>query len=115
MDEIKELKHRIFKADMAEQRVMLLEDKKPEKTKSGIYIPKNVEDERPKICTVIEAGKGSADLPMVYNIGEKVLLSKYSGVTVELNLDGIGLEEFIVTNQMDIMAKLTEINKEEKK
>ena len=115
MDEFKNLEDRVFEADMAEQRVMLLENEKPEKTASGIYIPKTAEDERPKICTVLRVGTGSADFPMNYKVGQLVLLSRFSGVEVELNLNGTGWKKYIVTNQLDIMASLKEIKQEEKK
>ena len=113
MEKLKHLEDRVFEPDMAEQRVMLLEQEKEEEiTKSGIIIPKTAEDERPKICTVIRAGEGSADLPMKYGSGQLVLLSKYSGIEVELNIKGSGWNKYIITNQMDIMARLKEMEEE---
>lgn len=110
MEKNKFIEDRIFEVSMAKQKVLLKQEPKQEKTKSGIFIPENKEEDQPKICTVLRAGKGDIDTPMMYSPGQKVLLSKYSGVEIEFNLKGSGYGKYIVTNQIDIMLTLEEVS-----
>ena len=92
----------------AEQRVVVLPDK-PEEKIGMVYIPKSVERETPRIGTIISTGTGSSDNPMMYYTGQKVIFSKYSGIEVELNLDG-ELKNYLVMNQIDIMMIIREVD-----
>ena len=53
-----------------------------EKTKSGIFIPDNVEKEKPAEGVVIAVGEGRYEdgkiIPIRVKVGDKVLFSKYS-------------------------------------
>lgn len=103
-------KRRIFDFEMAEQRVMILPEPREEKTASGIIIPNNAEDERPRIGKVVRVGSGDMDRPMKYKVGDMVMLSKFSGVEVEIDLHGEGFNIYLVTNQLDIMSKIWEVD-----
>jgi len=85
----------------AEQRVVILPEKADDKI-GRIFIPATSEKEAPRIGKVISTGTGSIDIPMKYFIGQQVMFSKYSGLEVELNLDGED-KSYLVMNQMDIM------------
>lgn len=93
-----------------DQRVLVLPEKKEEgKTKSGIIIPTQVTEDMPLIGQVIAVGRGDADRPMRFNVGDTIVTSSYSGVEVELNLEGAGFNTYKVMNQMDIMGKLKKV------
>ena len=91
-----------------EQRIVILPIKKDKKTSGGIIIPDTAEDERPEFATVIVVGKGSEDIPMRYIPGDIVLCSTYSGAEAKLNLTGEEIE-YKILNQLDVMAKIEEV------
>ena len=94
----------------AEQRVVVLPDEKSEyRTDSGIYIPRTIGDDLPETGVIVRVGKGSADQPMDYNRGDRVLYSQYAGVELRLNIIGHGIRNFKIMNQLDIMAKIKEV------
>lgn len=99
----------------AEQRVLILPDEiQDEIRKSGIIIPGEVKKDKPRIATIMATGKGDADNPMKYTIGQRVLISDYSGVEVELTLVGTSeVKTYKVVNQIDIMGVIEEYDKEE--
>ena len=101
---------KIYDCEMAEQRVLILTEARKEKTASGIYIPESADDDKPKIGTILRTGTGSKDNPMNYVPGDIVLLSKFAGVEIEMNFTKLGKKTFVVTNQLDIMMKLKEVN-----
>jgi len=93
----------------AKQRVILLPDE-PEKMMGKIIIPSSVEKDTPKIGTLVRVGKGEKDIPMEYRVGQRVMISKYSGIEIELNLiDTEGPKNYLVMNQMDIMMVIEEV------
>lgn len=85
-----------------------------EKTKGGIIIPDSVkerEDAASQIGVVLDYGKaaftiGTGDLPNEWDIkpkiGTKVILNKYSGITVEGNDD----KEYRIISDKEILAIL---------
>lgn len=74
-----------------------------ETTKSGIILTGSAK-EKPQLAEVIAVGDGNPrdgkePVAMKVNVGDKVLLSKYSGT--EVKIDG---EELIIVNMGDILA-----------
>ena len=73
-----------------------------ETTKSGIILAAAAQ-EKPQIAEIVAAGPGGAvdghEEKMVVTVGQKVLLSKYSGTQVKV--DG---EEYTILRQSDILA-----------
>ena len=73
-----------------------------ETTKSGIVLT-SAAKEKPQIAEVIAVGPGAIvdgkEVKMEVKLGDKVILSKYSGT--EVKIDG---EELVVVRQGDILA-----------
>ena len=73
-----------------------------ETTKSGIVIP-GQSKEKPQQAEVIAVGPGGTvdgkEIKMNVTVGQKVIYSKYSGTTVEIED-----EEYIIVKQDDILA-----------
>lgn len=73
-----------------------------ETTKSGIILT-GAAKEKPQLAEVVAVGDGSAregkSTEIKVKVGDKVLLSKYSGT--EVKLDG---QEYIIVNMGDILA-----------
>ena len=77
-----------------------------ETTKSGIILAGSAK-EKPIIAEVIAVGPGGVvegkDITMYVNVGDKVLISRYSGT--EVKLDGV---EYTIVRQNDILAIVTD-------
>ena len=77
-----------------------------ETTKSGIILAGTAK-EKPIIAEVIAVGPGGVvegkDISMYVNVGDKVLISRYSGT--EVKLDGV---EYTIVRQNDILAIVTD-------
>lgn len=97
----------IVKVKPAKQRVVILPDNQPDKVGS-LYIPPSAQKDSPRMGTIVSTGIGTADIPMEYHVGERVMFSQYSGVEIELNL-GIGVKTYLVMNQLDIMMTIEEV------
>ncbi len=73
-----------------------------ETTKSGIILAAAAQ-EKPQIAQIVAVGPGGVvdghEEKMVVTVGQKVLLSKYSGTQVKV--DG---EEYTILRQSDILA-----------
>lgn len=73
-----------------------------ETTKSGIILA-GAAKEKPQVAEVVAVGPGGnvegKDITMYVNIGDKVLISRYSGT--EVKLDGV---EYTIVRQNDILA-----------
>ena len=74
-----------------------------ETTKSGIILTASAK-EKPQIAEVIAVGVGEVNnegklIPMTVKVGDKVIISKYSGT--EVKLDG---EEYVIVKETDILA-----------
>lgn len=94
--------------NLAEQRVLVLPFiDKEEVTKTGIIIPKGVEQDKPGMGFIVGVGKGSKNYPMMYRIGQSVIYSSYSGVDVKLNIIDRGEHVYKIMNQLDIMAMIS--------
>ncbi|GHV16828.1 10 kDa chaperonin [Clostridia bacterium] len=75
-----------------------------ETTKSGIVLPGNAQ-EKPQVAEVIAVGPGGTidgkEVKMELAVGDKVLISKYSGT--EVKLDGA---DYTIVRQHDVLAKI---------
>ena len=73
-----------------------------ETTKSGIVLPSTAK-EKPQVVEVMAVGPGGMvegkEVVMQVKVGDKVLISKYSGT--EVKVDG---EEYTIVKQSDILA-----------
>lgn len=85
-------------------RVVIKMLESEETTKSGIVLP-GAAKEKPQLAEVVAVGPGGIvdgkEVKMELSIGDRVLMSKYSGT--EVKLDGV---EFIILRQSDILAKV---------
>ena len=76
--------------------------KAEEKSKGGIILTAAAQ-EKPATCLVVAVGPGGVidgkEVTMQVKVGDKVLLSKYSGT--EVKLDG---KEYTIIRQSDILA-----------
>ena len=83
-------------------RVVLKMTVAEETTKSGIVLTGSAK-EKPQTAEVIAVGPGAIvdgkEVKMEVKLGDKVILSKYSGT--EVKIDG---EDFVVVRQGDILA-----------
>ena len=84
-------------------RVVLKNLEAEETTKGGIILT-NASKEKPEIAEVIAVGEGEKTedgkvLPMTVKIGDKVIISKYTGTNVKL--DG---QDYIIVSEKDILA-----------
>ena len=80
-----------------------------ETTKSGIVLT-NASKEKPQMAEVVAVGPGGMvdgkEVKMFVKVGQKVLISKYSGT--EVKVDG---EEYSIVKQDDILAVVEETAK----
>ncbi len=83
-------------------RVVIKMCEAEETTKSGIILTAAAQ-EKPQVAEILAVGPGGVvdgkDVKMEVQVGQKVLISKYSGT--EVKLDG---EECIIVRQNDILA-----------
>ncbi len=83
-------------------RVVIKMCEAEETTKSGIILTAAAQ-EKPQVAEILAVGPGGMvdgkDVKMEVKVGQKVLISKYSGT--EVKLDG---EECIIVRQSDILA-----------
>ena len=83
-------------------RVVIKMCEAEETTKSGIILTAAAQ-EKPQVAEVLAVGPGGLvdgkEVKMVVTVGQKVLISKYSGT--EVKLDG---EKCIIVSQNDILA-----------
>lgn len=77
-----------------------------ETTKSGIILA-GAAKEKPQVAEVVAVGPGGnvegKDIAMYVNVGDKVLISRYSGT--EVKVDGV---EYTIVRQNDILAVVTD-------
>ena len=79
-------------------RVLLKAVEAQETTESGLILAASAQ-EKPEISEVIAVGPGTEENPMTLKVGDKVIISKYSGTQVKL--DG---EEYTISEVKDILA-----------
>ena len=81
-------------------RVLVKPAAAEEKTIGGIIIPDSAK-EKPLRGTVLAAGNGTKDEPMLLHEGDEVLYGKYAGT--ELEFEG---EKYLIIKQSDVFAKI---------
>lgn len=73
-----------------------------ETTKAGIILPGSAQ-EKPEVSEIVAVGPGGLvdgkEVVMTLNVGEKVIIGKYTGTTIKL--DGV---EYTIVSQSDILA-----------
>ena len=84
-------------------RVVLKNLEAEETTKGGIILAAAAK-EKPQVAEVVAVGVGETNnegklIPMTVKVGDKVIISKYSGT--EVKLDG---EEYVIVKENDILA-----------
>ncbi|MDR0946805.1 MAG: co-chaperone GroES [Ruminococcus sp.] len=83
-------------------RVVIKMCEPAETTKGGIILAGNAK-EKPQVAEITEVGPGGIvdgnEVKMEVKVGDKVLISKYSGT--EVKLDGV---EYTILRQSDILA-----------
>ena len=83
-------------------RVVIQRTEAEETTKSGIILAGTAK-EKPQVAVVTAVGPGGVvdgkEITMQVKVGDKVLISKYTGT--EVKLDG---EEYTIVRQGDILA-----------
>jgi len=85
-----------------DDRVVIKMVEAEETTKSGIILAGSAK-EKPQVAEVVEVGPGGMvdgkKVEMQVKVGDKVLISKYSGT--EIKLDG---NEYTILRQSDVLA-----------
>lgn len=81
-------------------RVLIEPTAAEEVTASGIIIPDSAK-EKPLRGTVLAAGQGTKDEPMVLKSGDQVLFGKYAGTEIEF--EG---KKYLLMRQNDVLARL---------
>jgi chaperonin GroES len=79
-------------------KVVLKKVEAEETTKVGIILTGSAK-EKPDMSEVVAVGPGTAEIKMVLNVGDKVIVGKYTGT--EVKVDGV---EYTVVSQSDILA-----------
>lgn len=83
-------------------RVVVKMTEPEEVTKGGILLPGTAK-EKPQIAEIVSVGPGGIvdgnEIKMYVNVGDKVLLNKYSGT--EVKVDDV---DYIIIRQDDILA-----------
>lgn len=79
-------------------RVLLKAVEAEETTASGLILAASAQ-EKPEVSEVIAVGPGTEEHPMTVAVGDKVIISKYSGTQVKL--DGT---EYTISEVKDILA-----------
>lgn len=95
-----------MKVNPLADRVVIKMLEAEETTKSGIILTSSAQ-EKPQVAEVIAVGPGGMvegkEVKMEVSVGDKVLISKYSGT--EVKLDG---DEYTIVKQSDILATVTD-------
>ncbi|MEN8908344.1 MAG: co-chaperone GroES [Clostridiales bacterium] len=79
-------------------RVVIKMMEKEETTTSGIVLP-NSAKEKPQVAEIVAVGPGTSEEKMEVKVGDKVLISKYSGTEVKLED-----QEYTILKQSDVLA-----------
>lgn len=86
------------------ERVVIKMLESEETTKGGIVLPGTAK-EKPQVAEVVAVGPGTVEdgkeIKMEVAVGDRVLISKYSGT--EVKIDG---DEYTILEQKNILAKV---------
>mgnify|MGYP001027704239 FL=1 len=79
-------------------KVLLSHAEAEETTASGLFIAASAQ-EKPEFMNVEAVGPGTEENPMSVKVGDKVIITKYSGT--EVKVDGV---EYTIASVKDILA-----------
>ena len=79
-------------------KVLLAPMEAEETTASGLFIAASAQ-KKPEFMTVSAVGPGTEKYPMTVKVGDKVIITKYSGTNVKV--DG---KEYTIASVKDILA-----------
>ena len=79
-------------------KVLLSQVEAEETTASGLFIAASAQ-EKPEFMNVAAVGPGTEEDPMTVKVGDKVIITKYSGT--EVKVDGV---EYTIASVKDILA-----------
>ncbi len=79
-------------------KVLLTPVEAEETTASGLFIAASAQ-EKPEFMKVAAVGPGTEENPMTVSVGDKVIITKYSGT--EVKVDGV---EYTIASVKDILA-----------
>ncbi len=79
-------------------KVLLTPVEAEETTASGLFIAASAQ-EKPEFMNVAAVGPGTDENPMTVSVGDKVIITKYSGT--EVKVDGV---EYTIASVKDILA-----------
>ena len=79
-------------------KVLLSQVEAEETTASGLFIAASAQ-EKPEFMNVTAVGPGTEENPMTVKVGDKVIITKYSGT--EVKVDGV---EYTIASVKDILA-----------
>ncbi len=79
-------------------KVLLAKVEAEETTASGLFIAASAQ-EKPEFMKVAAVGPGTEENPMTVKVGDKVIITKYSGTDVKL--DGA---EYTIASVKDVLA-----------
>ena len=79
-------------------KVLLTPVEAEETTASGLFIAASAQ-EKPEFMNVAAVGPGTEENPMTVSVGDKVIITKYSGT--EVKVDGV---EYTIASVKDILA-----------
>lgn len=79
-------------------KVLLSQVEAEETTASGLFIAASAQ-EKPEFMSVAAVGPGTEENPMTVKVGDKVIITKYSGTDVKI--DGT---EYTIASVKDILA-----------
>ena len=79
-------------------KVLLSQVEAEETTASGLFIAASAQ-EKPEFMNVEAVGPGTEEDPMTVKVGDKVIITKYSGTNVKV--DGV---EYTIASVKDILA-----------
>ncbi|MCW3116018.1 MAG: co-chaperone GroES [Chitinophagaceae bacterium] len=81
-------------------RVLVKPEEREEKSAGGIIIPDTAK-EKPQRGTIVAAGPGKKDEPVMVKPGDTVLYGKYAGTEIQVNGEGL-----LIMRESDILAIL---------
>ncbi|MCD7723104.1 MAG: co-chaperone GroES [Clostridiales bacterium] len=79
-------------------KVLLVSAQAEETTASGLYIAASAQ-EKPEFMCVEAVGPGTEENPMTVKVGDKVIITKYSGTEVKLDST-----QYTIASVKDILA-----------
>ncbi|MDE6412978.1 MAG: co-chaperone GroES [Eubacterium sp.] len=79
-------------------KVLLSQVEAEETTASGLFIAASAQ-EKPEFMNVMAVGPGTEEDPMTVKVGDKVIITKYSGT--EVKVDGT---QYTIASVKDILA-----------